>query len=486
MDVTRDFAGGFGVAARTARNDYGHGIFSLPYSSLMYSAGILRRHGYEIHYIDAQAERLDAPATIARVRRAEPDVVISVMNLPSIYDDARLLGLIKDECRDARTVNIGTVCRVLPNEVASAGAGDVIILGEPELVLPCLVKAMMNDVDIGGVQGIAIVQDGLVTVSNASTALVNVQELPWPPHDVMPTTLYRDGYFGPRTRFFPIWASRGCPMPCAFYCPYPVGMGRKIRYRPSVDVVNEMEHLNHNYGVTAFLFRDQLFSSRPEKAEEICDLITERRMRIRWICETRFNLVTERLLKKMKKAGCERIHFGLETGDPHLLETVGKPGLRMQTVRNAVRMTKQAGIKPLTHIILGLPGETPTTVRATLATLRELGIVDVSVNLATPYPGTPLFNHAKNHGFLETEDWSKYTSFSPVMRSERMSISELEASRALILENLFGGTPFEKVRYLCKNRQIVEFLSDKVVSARDDPVSFLRFLQSFLVRRDSS
>jgi radical SAM superfamily enzyme YgiQ (UPF0313 family) len=228
-------------------------------------------------------------------------------------------------------------------------------------------------------------------------------------------------------------------------------MGRTIRLRPSEDVVKEIAYLNQNFGVTSFLFRDQLFSFSMDRAEEICDLIVEQKLRIQWLCETRFDMVSEGLLRKMKSAGCRRVHFGLETGDPDLLYKIGKPGTKIATVKQAVRLTKEAGMKPLTHLILGLPGENHDTIQNTIKLLKELEITDINVNLATPFPGTRLFSYAKEHGLLETEDWSRYTSSEAVMRSESMTASELEESRDLIMREVLGPEQFHgRFNYPCR------------------------------------
>lgn len=471
MEVTRDYAGGFGVARYVERPDFGHGRFSLPQVSLMYSAGVLAREGHNIAYVDAQAERLDAEMTIGRVRKLRPEIIVSVVSLPSIYADGYLLRRLRNQNKGSKSICIGTVCKVLPDEVAGMDIADVIVMGEPELILPRLIRNIDNNKSIEGVHGICYIEDGRLRKTDMTKEFGDLREFPWPPHSIMPVTRYRDPHFGARMRFFPVWASRGCSMPCSFYCPYPIGLGKRTRLRPSDDLVDEIEHLYRELGVRAFTFRDQCFSSRLGKAEEICDMIIDRKLKIRWLCETRFDMVSYRLLKKMNRAGCERIHFGLETGDPHLLREIGKPGMKLSTVRNAVKMTRQAGIRPMTHIILGLPGETRRTVLKTLATLRDLGIGKVSINIATPYPGTQLFRYASDHGLIDTRDWSRYTSFSAVMRSESMSTRELEDSRAFLMKHLLGDTLLDKIKYLCKNRAILDFISDKTRITLDDPRS---------------
>ena len=95
-DVFRDYAGGFGVALPSKRMEYGHGPYSLPYVSLMYSAGVISKLKWDITYVDAQVERLGLESTLARVCKHRPDIIISVVNLPSIYEDSKILLQLKN------------------------------------------------------------------------------------------------------------------------------------------------------------------------------------------------------------------------------------------------------------------------------------------------------------------------------------------------------------------------------------------------------
>jgi radical SAM superfamily enzyme YgiQ (UPF0313 family) len=478
IDVTRDYAGGFGVAIKVSRSDYGHGIFTLPYFSLMYSAGVLRAAGHNLAYLDAQAARMNADATVAEVARLQPSVIVSVMNLPSIAGDMWLLEQIKRMNPKSKIICIGTVCRVLPREIGKRASADYVVSGNPETVLPELIGAILDGGRLQGVHGVGMVNDEGIVTNGTAAGQLDLRKLPWPPYDIMPVHMYRGFEFGVKTRCMPVWASRGCSMPCSFYCPYPIGMGRTIKFREPDDIVREIAHLNTKHAVGGFIFRDQMFSFKMDRAEEICDLLIERGLDLQWLCETRFDMVSERLLRKMSRAGCKRIHFGLETGDPDLLKTVGKPGMNISTVREAIRLTKDAGIKPRTHVIIGLPGENEDSIGRTVNLLRELRIGDVSVNLATPYPGTPLFRYAKKRGLIETEDWSRFTSFEAIMRTETMATSELEEARRFVAASVKRARLLSTLVELCQNREIIETLASSVRSACGNPKAVLRLTKT--------
>ena len=88
----------------------------------------------------------------------------------------------------------------------------------------------------------------------------------------------------------------------------------------------------------------------------------------------------------MRQAGCERLLFGAESGSPEILRKIRK-GITPEQTRRAVEMTRKAGIGVLASFVLGLPGETPETLRQTIEFADSLR-VPYSLNLLTPYVGT--------------------------------------------------------------------------------------------------
>ena len=484
MDVSRDYAGGFGTAAPSSRKDYGHWPWTVPHVNLMYSAGLLVERGYDIAYVDAQAERMNLRTTVEEVCGHKPRMIVSVVNLPSLKGDGNLLRELRSRCPDAKVVSIGTICRVLPEEVASMGFSDIVVIDEPEGVIPNLADSIQNEDELERVKGIGIVRGGQLVRTEPATEAIDLKSLPWPPYDLMPTKYYCDASFGANANCLPVWASRGCPMPCSFYCPHSLAVGKKIRLRPSEDFVNEIEYLNHKFGISSFILRDQLFSTHPKKVEEICDLIVSKKLRIQWLCEQRFDAVDEKLLRRMKKAGCKRLHLGLETGDPELLFRVGKPGTEVAKVKEAVKIIKRTGITPMTHLIVGLPGETNQTLQNTLNLIREVGITRLNVNIATPYPGTPLYEYARDNGLIEMADWSDLTSFRSVMRTEELSTADLEEWKKYISERFLGDTFPQRMMYLMRSRGIIDYLRHNLSFVFERPSLLLKLFESYLQTHD--
>jgi radical SAM superfamily enzyme YgiQ (UPF0313 family) len=461
LDVGRDFAGGFGVAIKVSRNSYGHegaGFMHLPYVPLASSTSVLEREGYSPIFLDAQAEKKDLRDVLKFVEKNEPDVIIAVINLPSIYGDLNLLKAIKQENSNIKIIGIGTVCKVLTQEVLKDGIIlDYAVCGEPESILPELINRVKNSEKVHNVKGIAFLRNGSIIRTPERSLIDDLDSIPFPAYHLMPMDRYKMGSAGYICNCAPIYASKGCPFQCSYYCPYPLAFGNKIRYRSPANVVAEIEYLVKEFNVEGIVFRDQTFTLNPKHTEKICQLLIEKRLNITWICETRADRVSDSLLKMMKKAGCISVIYGLETGDPKLLYEVGKPGVRLSKFFEAVKMTKKHGMFAHVHVIIGLPGENWRTIKNTLMTLFKLRVDNADFNIVTPYPGTGFFEEVKKEGLLLTEDWSNYTGLDPVLKTETMSSDDLKKAQQYLDHEFRFGAPL----YIKMERSIRQFKMSK-------------------------
>ena len=172
------------------------------------------------------------------------------------------------------------------------------------------------------------------------------------------------------------------------------------------------------------MFRDQIFTQNKQRVMELCDEIINKDLNIKWLVEARANQVSYDLLRKMKEAGCVRIHFGVETGSSKLID-VAKPGSNLDSYKKAFQICKDLGIFTVAHIIVGLPGESEETIKETINFLQYLNPNDVSVNIITPYPGTKLFKLAIEKEWILTFNWAEYTGFNAIMKTDNLTHQQL-------------------------------------------------------------
>jgi anaerobic magnesium-protoporphyrin IX monomethyl ester cyclase len=425
--VDREYAGGFGIATHSLRKWGRSPCLNL---FLPYSAAVAKGANCEYAVLDTQALRMSPTKVLQETKAADPNVIISMISLPSIYHDKKLLSDIKREMPSTLIVGCGTVCKVMPKEVLSGSGTDLLINDEFPYVngmnqLINNLQRLRQPKNFTKTTEFSCLKRSMPTNKPAESPLKKDFTDYTPIYDVLPLKKYQSfaDVDGKTHQYLPILGSKGCSYSC-MYCPYPIGFGRKPVFKNAKSVVDEIEHLNRVKGVEGFLFRNQSFTLSLKWAEKVCQEILDRKLDVSWSCEARTDETSERILTLMKESGCKRIHYGVETGDPRLIK-IAKPGVQLENTRRAFDLTKKMGIWRHAHIILGLPGENRQSFINTLKFLLTLEPDSTTVNFATPYPGTKLSNLAEKNGWILSRDWSGYSSFDVVMRTQKLDANEL-------------------------------------------------------------
>jgi len=426
LDVCRDYAGGFGVAWHTKREDYGQSMKPCFHPFLPYASGVLSSQGYSYSVLDSQRLKLNGSQTLMSVKKRNPDIIFSLIGLPSQKKDVELLNSIKNSLPNTRIVGVGTVCRFLQNDILLKSKIDAVSRSSYPYVsnMNTLIRAFSLGHDLKAVPEVSFAKNGNV-ISTPATTDTELDRLLPPCYDA----LELDGYqnfvdkSGNVYEYVPVLTGKGCSYACV-YCPYPLGFGNTWTHKSPDSILNEIEQLSLR-GFKAFAFRDQSFPMDKKFTTEICEEIISRKLDIAWVCEARVDIVSKSLLELMKKSGCKRIHYGVETGDPTLIK-LGKPGINLETTRKAFRLTKELALWTNAHVILGWPDESLETLRKTYQLLLEIEPDSVNWNFLTPYPGTKLYEIAKENNLILTHDWSNYTSHTVVMKTKWLNGSQLQ------------------------------------------------------------
>jgi radical SAM superfamily enzyme YgiQ (UPF0313 family) len=198
--------------------------------------------------------------------------------------------------------------------------------------------------------------------------------------------------------------------------------------RSPKNVVDEIEMLCNKYGASQFTFYDDAFTVDPGRVEKICAEIRRRKLAIPWDCETRVDMVNRGLLQKMRDAGCIAVWFGVESGSQLMIEKMHKR-IKLEQTRNAYKMARELGLMTVASVILGFPGETEETAWETVNFVKELRTDDVGFYVATPYPGTPLYDLVKEKGWLKIMDFNRYDTATPVFETPFLSMEKLSEIR---------------------------------------------------------
>lgn len=188
LRIWRDNGGGMGTALPSERSTYGSndGDFVLPYLALFNCMSILLSEGYDVEFLDGQLEGLTEEKTIQAIGEISPDVVVGVVNLPSIYDDCKLLSSIKRAHPNLRVVATGSICKIFPEEILKDASIDALLRGDPEMNLVDYLKAVTSNSAIEEVSGVAFNTAGSIFLHPEVPMIKDMTSIPVPPVSFAP------------------------------------------------------------------------------------------------------------------------------------------------------------------------------------------------------------------------------------------------------------------------------------------------------------
>jgi anaerobic magnesium-protoporphyrin IX monomethyl ester cyclase len=392
-------------------------------------AAVLEQAGHAVELLDANALGLSPAEAAARVRDA--DLVGLTAVTPTIGAAIATARYLKQAGPDRPVVLGGAHGTLLPEETMRAAPDiDVILRGEGEGSVAALVEALAQGFPLDGIPGLTFRRGGAVRHNPPSGEMVAMDALPFAAYHLLAGYRYNPHPpHGLRRPFMAVVTSRGCPYGCA-YCSKPV-FGNRFRARSPERVIEELAYLHRTLGIREVAFYDDVFTLDQSRAAEIAERIIASGLKLAWTCETRVNLVSEDLLRLMKRAGCFAIAYGLESASPDILERLHK-GISRDQVVQAVRQTREAGIETIGYLMLGSPGETPETIRQTIALARELKLDYAQFSVTTPFPCTELYEEYRKAN-PEPVGWERFTyagaegEGQPVFESDVLTRRELFA-----------------------------------------------------------
>lgn len=288
---------------------------------------------------------------------------------------------------------------------------DAVVLGEGEETFLDLARTIaQGGRNLTGLAGLAFRQ---------GTKVYNAMRPPVADLDALPPpAMHMDDAWGcdVRRQLEFIITSRGCPAACRF-CSSPRFWGKALRFRSPRAMVDEILTIRDRYGLIYFSLRDDTFTVRKERVIEFCQLLLEEKIHILWNCQSRVNAVDEEMLIWMRRAGCECVQYGVESGSERVLAYLGK-GVTAEQVRMAAGMTRRAGLNLSIYLITGVPGETCEDLQATLALINDILPHDGHVAPLAYYPGTALFNEAVREGKVKADLFERERGEALYVRSD--------------------------------------------------------------------
>ena len=370
---------------------------------LGYLAAALRERGHHVGIYDAAVED-EALEDVVR-RNGYELLGITAWNMARA---GKRLGLI--------TLLGGPHLTLLPEESISPEHPEVdyVIKGEAEESIVEFVEALEGRRPMETVHGLYWRRGDALVVNPAARLIPNLDDIPYPAHDLYKITRYTnlnpltDG-LDPKARAYTIMTSRGCPYKCT-YCSKPI-TGDTWRPRSVENVIGEWRWLVRDLKATEIGLTDDIWNLKLDRAKELCRaLIREGLNTVPWttVHGMKVNHTDPELFRLMKAAGCRRVGFGVESGDTHILRNVIKKSQSLDMVRNAFRWAREAGLQTMGFFIYGMPQETEESMERTTRFALELDPDLAHFMLATPYPGTEMYDVIKRYGNIFANEWADY------------------------------------------------------------------------------
>ncbi|MEC8023217.1 MAG: radical SAM protein [Myxococcota bacterium] len=370
-----------------------------PYG-VLYLSAYLKKAGHQVFFLDGFFN--DVNAMIALMKREN----IRLVGLTAVsyhwQKGVDALEAIRQAIPDCFIVVGGAHANAVKGDVLhDSEAIDCVAFGDGEETLVEIVARLESGTtDMDGIRG-TITRDAdngerpsikdLDGMLLADRSLIQLQ-------DYRPSPFYYR-----RLPFTAIIGSRGCPYRCTF-----CHTETLTRLRSPESLVEEIEHLQRNYGVREVVFYDDTFTLNKRRVYQFCELLLRRGISLSWSANARCDSIDRDLLRAMKGAGCWRLLFGIESGNQKTLDSMLK-NESLDEIRRGIRMTQDAGIDTYGMFILGYPGESYADGLNTIQFAQELKLDYANFCAVTPFPGTKLYQDVKeSEGFRGYETMSMF------------------------------------------------------------------------------
>lgn len=371
-----------------------------PPLGLLYIAAWLEENGFPTRVFDSTFQSLEILKKT--ILEEKPDLVGIYTNLMTKLNVLWIIQFIKsrEDLKSTKIILGGPEVRNHKEKFLEYGA-DIIVFGEGEETMLDLVKTgnFENPDELYTIPGIAFKQNNTVVVTPERVLIRDIDRLPFPGRDKINLQLYFDAWKQKHgISMVNVNTMRGCPFSCK-WCSRAV-YGSSYRRRSPKLVVDEIEWLQSNYQFDMIWFVDDVFTINHKWLHEFAAEVRNRDIKMSYEIITRSDRVNTEVLMLLKESGCFRVWIGAESGSQKVIDAMDRR-VKVDQVRETIKLVKSYGMQSGTFIMLGYPGEEEKDIIETLHHLKYSNPDLYTITVAYPIKGTALYSEVEN---IFTED----------------------------------------------------------------------------------
>ena len=361
--------------------------------SLAYLAAVCEHAGHEVVIIDGELVDGGIESIVRSIAAESP-------NLVGITGTTVLFPIVSRMTKDLheidKTIKVilgGPHVSAMPVESIKVSGADYICIGEGEEVLVRLLNAVSQSKEPDNIQGLLYLWSNALRGSTTPAKIADLDLFPFPARHLLDLKAYYDLPRGISTPQDALVSSRGCSYRCAFCA----SAGTGVRFRSIDHIMSELDEIVFKYGTRNIIMMDDTFTINKERVNAFCKRVIEGEYNITFNMQTRLNTIDPWILEMGIKAGCDSVCLGIESGNQRILDDIGKK-ITLDLIREKVKIVKEVGVTFRATYIIGWLDETEQEILNTIEFAREVDAHESAFCIATPFPGTRLWNDVIKKG----------------------------------------------------------------------------------------
>lgn len=390
---------------------------SLPPLGILSIAAYMESLGYGVRVHDVHAEKIDDRELVRRLAADRPRVVgIGVLTNMAIPAQ-KIAKLCKATLPDCTVVVGGVHAETMPERMLRNSAIDAVVRGDGEEPM----RAILEGKPFAEILGLSYRVGGTVRHNPAQPINPDLDKYPFPAYHLVDFHNYFPAVASYRNLpAINMLMTRGCPGKCTF-CN---SARTTLRARSPAHVVEQIRLLRERFGIRQIQFYDDTFTVYKKAVLEFCALMAKADLGVTWTAYIRGDCFSDDMAAAMKKAGCHQVLMGVETGNAHIAQRIGKP-IDRERYLEAVRIAHRHGLEVRSSFIIGSMDETWASMEDTVNFAIALDTDLFQLSISTPYPGTALYAEAAGKGWLRHRNWYSYGQGEVIVDQPQITAEEI-------------------------------------------------------------